>query len=156
MGFTRHAFPVEGHTLRLAKVGALPIIRSRELPAEPGSITIMKDAAGCSLASFVVEVERPTLEPQGKSAGIDPGFTSLAVTSEGKKTVPPGLLRSALQRIRRLSRDPSRQVKGSHNRRKARLRLAKAHARWRTHGWILSTSSGLGLSVGTQAGLCYR
>ncbi|WP_368794372.1 RNA-guided endonuclease InsQ/TnpB family protein [Candidatus Synechococcus spongiarum] len=36
-------------------------------------------------------------------------------------------LRAALKRIRRLRRDLSRKVKGSHNRQKARLILAKAH-----------------------------
>ena len=51
-----------------------------------------------------------------------------AVTSDGEKIAPPKFLRSALQRIRRLCRELSRKVKGSSNRQKARLRVAKAHA----------------------------
>ena len=129
MRFTRNAFWVEGHTLRLTKVGSIPIVWSRELPAEPSSVTIMKDEAGRYCASFVVEVERPKLPASSKTVGvgIDLGLASLAVTSEGEKIAPPKFLRSALQRIRRLQRSLSRKEKGSHNRQKARLRLARAH-----------------------------
>ena len=92
MRFTRNAFRVEGETLRLTRVGAIPIIWSRELPAEPSSVTIMKDAAGRSFASFVVEVERPRLPADGKTVGVDPGLASLAVPSEGEKMAPPKFL----------------------------------------------------------------
>ena len=127
MRFTRNAFWVDGHTLRLTKVGSIPIVWSRELPAESSSVTIIKDEAGRYFASFVVEVERPKLPADSKAVGIDLGLASLAVTSEGEKIAPPKFLRSTLRRIRRLSRDLSRKVKGSNNRAKARFRLAKAH-----------------------------
>ena len=126
--FTRNAFRVEGETLRLSKVGSIPATWNRELPAEPSSVTLMKDAAGRYFASFVVEVEHPKLPANGKSVGVDLGLASLAVTSEGEKIAPPKFLRSALKRIRRLGRDLNRKAKGSSNRQKARLRLAKAHA----------------------------
>ena len=58
---------------------------------------------------------------------MDPGLASLAVTPEGEMIAPPRFLRSPLQRIRRLSGDPSRRVKGCGNRQKARRRLARAH-----------------------------
>ena len=101
MCFTRNAFRVEGETLRLSKVGAIPIIWSRELPAEPSSVTIVKDAAGRSFTSFVAEGERPKLPANGKTVGVDPGLASLAASSEGEKMAPPKFLQSALQRIRR-------------------------------------------------------
>ena len=125
--FQSNAFRVEGRCVRLTKVGAIPITWSRPLPAEPSSCTITKDTAGRYFASFVVEVERPQLKPNGKAVGVDLGLASLAVTSDSEMIAPPKFLRSALKRIRRLSRDLSRKVRGSNNRQKARLRLAKAH-----------------------------
>ncbi|MXW11508.1 MAG: IS200/IS605 family element transposase accessory protein TnpB [Synechococcus sp. SB0662_bin_45] len=125
--FQSNAFLVEGRKLRLTKVGSIPINWSRDLPATPSSVTIIKDCAGRYCASFVVEVERPKLPASSKTVGIDLGLASLAVTSEGEKIAPPKFLRSALQRIRRLQRSLSRKEKGSHNRQKARLRLARAH-----------------------------
>jgi len=99
MRFTRNAFWVEEHTLRLTKVGAIPITWSRPLPAPASSCAIIKDCAGRYFASFVVEVERPKLAPNNKAIGIDLGLASLAVTSDGEKIAPPKFLRSALKRI---------------------------------------------------------
>jgi len=93
--FTRNTFRVEGETLRLTKVGCIPVTWSRELPSEPSSVTVSKECAGRYFASFVVEVERPQLEPNGKAVGIDLGLAFLAVTSDGEKIAPPKFLRSA-------------------------------------------------------------
>ena len=108
MHFTRSIFRVEGYTLRLTKVGAIPTTWSRKLP----------------VASGVQWRHRH----HGKTVGVDPGLATLAVNSEGEEIAPPKFLRSPLQRIRRLSRDLSRKAKGSSNQQKARLRVAKAHA----------------------------
>src|ERR1019366_717862 len=52
--FTRNArFAVTaGGKLRLPKIGDVPVRWSRELPAEPSSVTVIKDAAGRYFASF--------------------------------------------------------------------------------------------------------
>ena len=127
--FQCNAFRVESRSLKLTKVGSIPIVRSRDLPSEPSSVTVTKDCAGPYFASFVVEAERPKLLPNGKAVGVDLGLTSLAVTSDGEKIAPPKFLRSVFKRIRRLQRSLSRKVKGSSNREKAGHHLAKAHAK---------------------------
>ena len=86
--FTRNAFRFEGKTLGLTRVGSIPVTWSRDLPSEPSSATVVKDCAGPYCANFVVEVERPELEPSGKAVGVDLGLASLAVTSDGKKDRP--------------------------------------------------------------------
>ena len=127
--FTRGGFSVEGETLRLTKVGSIPITWSRALPVEASSVTLIKHGAGRYFTSFVVEVERPTPQPNSKAVGIDLGVASLAVTGDGEKIAPPKFLRSALKRIRRLQRSLSlsHKVKGSSNWQKARLQVARAH-----------------------------
>ena len=127
-GFTRHALQVEGHTLRLSKVGAIPVAGSREPPAEPSSVTMMKDRTERSFASFVVAKERESLPPNGNAVGIDSGRASLAVTRDGVKIAPLTVLRTAPGRLQRLQRSLSPKAKGASNRVTARLRRALAHA----------------------------
>jgi putative transposase len=55
--------------------------------------------------------------------------SALATLSTGEVFTGPKALRFLLERMRRLSRALSRKVKGSRNRGKAKLKLAKLHAR---------------------------
>ena len=112
--------------VRFPKIGILRLRWSRPLPAEPSSVTIIKECSGKYYASFVVEVEEEKLPPTPKEVGIDLGLASLAVTPDGDKFAPARFLRSALRKIGRLQRNLSRKVKGSCNRSKARLLLANA------------------------------
>ncbi|MCX2952496.1 RNA-guided endonuclease InsQ/TnpB family protein [Lentzea sp. NEAU-D7] len=130
--FTRNArFTVLGNgRLRLPKIGDLDVRWSRDLPAEPSSVTILKDAAGRYFASFVVTTDKDQTLPGAESeVGIDLGLTHFAVLSDGTKVVAPRFLRQAARRLRRLQKSLSRKVKGSNRRRKAVVKLARAHAR---------------------------
>jgi len=127
--FQSNAFRVEGEKLRLVKVGSIPVQWSRDLPAPPTSVTVIDDCAGRYFVSFVVEVDRPQLPPNGKAVGMDLGLVSLAVTSDGEKIAPPKFLCSAPRKLRRLERALSRTHKTSRNRGKARFSVAKCHAK---------------------------
>lgn len=80
--------------------------------------------------SLAVEVERadPTLI-QGNAVGVDLGFRSFAVLPDGTRVEAPRPLRRLLRKLRRLSRAVSRKRKGSRNRRKAVVELARLHRR---------------------------
>ncbi len=129
--FTRNArFAVTpGAKLRLPKIGDVAVRWSRELPSEPSSVTIIKDAAGRYFASFVVEVDPQPLSPVASEVGIDLGLTTFAVVSNGKTVTSPRFLRHAERALRRAQKSLSRKDKGSANRAKARLRVARAHAK---------------------------
>ena len=90
----------------------------------PTSVTIVKECSGRYNASFVVEVEEIKLPWTPKEVGLDLGLASLAVTSGGEEIAPSKFLRSALRTIRRLQ--GSRKAKGSSNRQKALLLVARA------------------------------
>lgn len=117
----RNGFRVGKNALRLTRVDSAPVVRSRALPSEPGSVTVIKDSAARCFASFVVAVEPPEPEvlPSFCEVGVDLGVASLAVTSDGEKIAPPKFLRSALKRPQRLQRSLGRKKKGSGNRQKA-------------------------------------
>ncbi|MEO3857604.1 RNA-guided endonuclease TnpB family protein [Acrocarpospora sp. B8E8] len=130
--FTRSAFRLPGDgTLYLAKIGKVEVRWSRELPAAPSSVTVIQDAAGRCFASFVIEVEDAgqVLAEAEAEVGIDLGLTHYAVLSDGTKIANPRWLRRRARRLARLQRALSRKEKGSKNREKARIALARQHAK---------------------------
>ncbi|MEV0811447.1 transposase [Micromonospora sp. NPDC050200] len=115
--------------LRLPKIGNLRVVWSRHLPAEPSSVTIIRDAAGRYFASFVVQAADETLPVTGSEVGIDLGLTHFAVLSDGTKVAAPKFLRRAARKLKRLQQGLSRKQRGSKNRKKAVVTVARAHAR---------------------------
>jgi putative transposase len=129
--FTRNArFAVLANgKLRLPKVGDVQVRWSRGLPAEPSSVTVVKDAAGRYFASFVVQTTDEALPESSSDVGIDLGLTHFAVLSGGTKVTTPKFLRQAARKLRKLQQALARKQKGSNNRKKAVVKVARAHAR---------------------------
>ncbi|HET9517163.1 MAG TPA: transposase, partial [Actinoplanes sp.] len=116
--------------LRLPKIGDLYVRWSRVLPSDPSSVAIVRDAAGRYFASFVVQIEKDeTLPPVESEVGIDLGLTHFAVFSDGRKVAAPKFLRRAARKLKRLQQALSRKQRGSQNRKKAAVKVARAHAR---------------------------
>jgi len=115
--------------LRLPKIGDVPVRWSRSLPSEPSSVTVVKDAAGRYFASFVVQAAAEPLAPAGTVVGIDLGLTHFAVLSDGRKVASPRFLRRADKKLKRAQQVLSRKQEDSRNREKARVKVARAHAR---------------------------
>ena len=115
--------------LRLPKVGEISVVWSRDLPAEPSSVTIPLDGAGRYHASFVVEVTKAWLPTGSGAVGVDLGLTTFAALSDGRKIDNPRWLRQREKALRRSQRNMSRKRQGSKNREKARRRVARLHAR---------------------------
>lgn len=124
--FTKAAFSLVEDSVYLAKIGNLRPVWSRDLPSEPSSVTVIKDAANRYFLSFVVEVEPVNIEAENQSIGIDLGIKTFAFMSSGEKAESPDYSRLDCK-VRRLQRKMARQVKGSNRRHKTRLQIAKAH-----------------------------
>ncbi len=77
-------------TLRLPKIGDVPVRWSRPLPSAPSSVTVIKDSAGRYFASFVVQTGPAALPAAEPVVGIDLGLTHFAVLSDGRKIASPG------------------------------------------------------------------
>ena len=115
--------------LWLPKIGAVPVRWSRPLPSEPSSITVIKDSAGRYFASFVVQANPGPLPRVEPVVGIDLGLRHFAVLSDGRKITSPRFLRRAEKKLKRAQRALFRKQKGSRNRDKARVTVARVHAR---------------------------
>ena len=127
--FANTAFKVSDRVVYLAKIGDIKPIWSRELPAIPSSVTVIKDCADRYFVSFVVEITPKKLLDNGKSTGIDLGIADFATFSNGDKVKAPKPLKRKLKRLRKLQRNLARKTQGSKRREKARKRVAKLHAR---------------------------
>ena len=115
--------------LRLPKIGDVPVRWSRNLPSDPSSVTVIMDAAGRYFASFVVETQADPLPATDAEVGIDLGLTYFAVLADGRKVASPKFLRRAERRLRTAQQTLSRRCNRSANREKARVEVARRHAR---------------------------
>jgi putative transposase len=119
-----------GGKLRLPKIGDVRVKWSRTLPSTPSTVTVVKDSAGRFFASFVVSTNPSEVLPQTTpEVGIDLGLGHFAVLSDGRKIDSPRFFRRAEKHLKKVQRSLSRKEKGSKNRGKAKIRVARAHAR---------------------------
>jgi IS605 OrfB family transposase len=134
-----------GGKLRLPKIGDVRVRWSRALPSAPSSVTVVRDAAGRYFASFAVEAGDDPLPPAGSDVGVDLGLTHFAVLSDGRKVASPRFLRRAERKLRTAQKSLSRKQKGSRNRGKARVRVARVHARVADsrRDWLHKLSTGI-------------
>jgi len=127
---TASAFKYRDGKLYMAKSKEpLDVRWSRELPSTPSSITISKDASGRYFASCLCEFESKPLPISAKTVGIDVGLKDLFVTDTGLKTGNPRHTAKYAKRLALLQRRLSKKKKGSSNRAKAKLKVAKLHAK---------------------------
>ncbi|MFD3437088.1 RNA-guided endonuclease InsQ/TnpB family protein [Streptomyces sp. NPDC058685] len=130
--YTRSAFKWSDGKLTLAKLAApLDIRWSRPLPemAEPTTVTVSRDAAGCWFVSLLCEDTIAPAPATDAVVGVDAGITSLVALSTGEKITNPRHEHRDRARLATAQRELSRKAKGSNNREKARRRVAKVHAR---------------------------
>lgn len=127
--FTRNGFKVCQTSVYLAKIGAVEVIWSRALPADPSSVTVLKDAAGRYFVSFVVEIQASPLPQLDNAVGVDLGITTFATLSTGEKVDAPKPLKKRIGRLRRLSKNLSRKTRGSKRYEVTRKRKAKLQAK---------------------------
>ncbi|MEE2056006.1 RNA-guided endonuclease InsQ/TnpB family protein [Rhodococcus artemisiae] len=123
--------------VRLPKIGRVRYESSRPLPADPSSVTVIREADGRHYVSFVVDEPAPAVVPAPpvRAAGVDVGLTDLAaiVYDDGtrEKVDNPRWLWSKERGLARAQRAHSRTMRGSRNRDKARRRVAVAHRKVR-------------------------
>ncbi|MET7497709.1 RNA-guided endonuclease TnpB family protein [Streptomyces sp900116325] len=119
-----------GGDLSLPKIGDVRVKWSRTLPSTPSTVTVVKDAAGRYFASFVVQTGPEEMLPEvAGQVGIDLGLSHFAILSDGTKIESPRFLRRAEKKLKREQRRLARKAKGSNNRTKARIKVARAHTR---------------------------
>ena len=104
----------------------------RKLPiGRQGTITISKNPSGRYFASVLVETNENIPERQipikESTIGIDFGLKTFLTTSKGEKIYSPEYLKQSLVKLQKLSKKHSKKQKGSKNKEKERIKLARLH-----------------------------
>jgi putative transposase len=129
--FTKSAFRWKEGQVFLAKcTEALPIVWSRELPegSTPSTITVKLEPSGRWFVSLLVNTNISQFPKVEKSIGLDMGITTLIATSNGDKIANPKHFNQLRKKLKKVQKALDHKQKGSNNRHKARLMVAKVHA----------------------------
>lgn len=123
---------IDSKSIRLPKIGNIKIKLHRQIPpkATIKSTTISKTATGKYYISILVEYEKvitPVLPKKEKTLGLDYSSKTLFVTNEGINADYPRFYRQAEEKLKKEQRKLSKMKKGSKNRSKQRIKVAKLH-----------------------------
>ena len=91
------------------------------------SITVSRTTDNKYYMSLLVEEETKPMEPTNKMIGLDLGLKDLLVDSNGKKYKNHKYLSKSQNKLAKEQRKLSKMVKGSHNRNKQRIKIARLH-----------------------------
>jgi putative transposase len=128
---TNDQFDIDGCRIRIPNLGWVCMRESLRFAGKLMSATVSR-VADRWFVSITVDTPDTSHLPQAENqgaAGVDVGVSALATLSTGEAITGPKAHTALLARLKRLSRSLSRKQKGSANRKKARARLVKLHAR---------------------------
>ncbi len=126
--YPQAGFKVVGNRLACSKLGEFKIRLHRPIDGKIKTCTIIHRSNGEWLVCFSCDnVPENKLLATGKKVGIDLGLSHFAVDSDGKVTDAPKFFRRQERYLRRCQRALARKKKGSKNREKARIKVAKVH-----------------------------
>lgn len=114
--------------VQLPKLGYVECRVSKTVRGRILSATISQNPSGkyfVSLCCTEVEIER--LPQTGSVIGLDLGIKDFAITSDGDKFGNPKHYTRSQKKLAKLQRELSRKPNGSHNREKARIKVARTH-----------------------------
>jgi putative transposase len=138
---------IEGDCLKFPKLGLIYAKIHREVKAPLKTVTITKNPCGQYFASILFEdgTKKPIQSTEGAECtgqgtagtefrlssgnviGVDLGLTHFAITSEGSKFDNPKWLKKHERNLKIKQQQLSRKQKGSNNRNKSRIKVAKVH-----------------------------
>ncbi len=128
--YASNAFTWKAGSLTLAKMDTpLDITFHRSLPdrCKPSSVTVTKDEAERYFISILVEEDIKPLEVPPKMIGLDLGLKSMVITSDGQTHGNPKYFARDEKKLAHAQRQHAKKKKGSKNRNKARLKVARIH-----------------------------
>ena len=114
--------------IKLSKIGEIPIKIHRIIKGTIKTLTIEKTPTNKWFSCFSSHIDiTPPERKSEKIVGLDLGLEKFAVLSDGSEIENPRWLKQSLDKLRLKSRQLSRKKKGSSNRFKSRLKLARLY-----------------------------
>ena len=127
--FTNNNIEIKDGKIKLPKLKWIKFKDNRESSniSKIFNVTVSKSKSGKYFASVCVEETIKPKESTGTAIGIDLGLKEYLTTSNNEVVQNPKWLRNSEEKLKKLQRSHSRKKKGSKNREKARLKLAKQY-----------------------------
>jgi putative transposase len=115
-----------GKHIKLPKLG---MVKTKNKLIPQGRIlnaTVSQEPSGKYYVSICcIDVDITTLENTNNYIGLDLGIKEFCITSDGEMIENPKYLKKSLDKLAKLQRELSRKSKGSSNRNKARIKVAR-------------------------------
>ncbi|NTV63349.1 MAG: IS200/IS605 family element transposase accessory protein TnpB [Oscillochloris sp.] len=124
---------LHAEAVSVPKIGLIRAVVHRPLSGVTKGATFKREPDGHWYVCFVSEqqVASRTERPVQTHVGVDVGLKSLAVCSTGETTPNPRWYRTQTRKLRRAQQALSRKLRGSRNRGKARVVVARLHQKIR-------------------------
>lgn len=128
---TNDQFDIDASRIRIPHLGWVRMRETLRFTGKLMSATVSR-VADRWFVSIAVDTQDDSHLPKAQNqgaVGVDLGVSALATLSTGETIPGPRAHKALLGRLQRLSRSLSRKVKGSANRKKAKAKLSRLHAR---------------------------
>jgi putative transposase len=113
--------------LKLPKCGWVKFHKSQDITGKLVNVTVTRTTSGKYIASILCETEIEKYSQVTQNVGLDLGIKSYLVTSNGEIVDNPKYYRTQKRKLRKAHKKLSRSVKGSSNRVKAKIKLARTY-----------------------------
>ncbi len=125
-------YKIENDKLYIPKLkDGIKIVQHRKFEGKMKTLTISKNPSGQYFATILVETIDDIIEPkdinENTSIGIDLGIKDFLVSSNGDKISNPKYLKQSEKKLKKAQRKHSKKIKGSNNKNKSRIKVAKMH-----------------------------
>lgn len=121
---------INGNKIYLPKIGWVKVVLHREVIGKIKTVTVSRSVTGKYYVSVLMKTEHTIPNPikhLEKVTGIDVGLTNFLTDSKGNTIENPRFLKRATRNLRMKQKNLSRKCKGTKNRAKARVQVAKVH-----------------------------
>ena len=126
--YPQFGFSITDRKVNVSKIGNIPVKFDRDVEGEIKTFTIKQSHSGRYSVVFTSEREdKEFVQNAMPVAGMDVGISNYVVLSDGKTIENPRFYKKSIKRLRSLQKELSRKQKGSKNRKKARIRLARIY-----------------------------
>ena len=127
--YNQTGFALIDNKLHLSKIGSIPIQLHRKIKGKIKQVYIKREQSGRWFVTFSVEQDSEKLGTTGKVVGLDLNIENYLTDSNGERVEHPHKLLKLEERLKVGQRKLSRKKKGSKNRLRQIVRLARIHER---------------------------
>lgn len=114
--------------IQLPKLGLVQCRISKQIEGRIISATVSQNPSGKYFVSVLcTDVDVQPMDRTGAMVGVDLGLKELVITSDSQHFANPKHFTKSQKKLAKLQRELSRKSKGSNNREKARIKVARLH-----------------------------